>query len=850
MPSLHTGDPRLAYRVHNSMINIYDASINKDDHDDDVDPSDVLEDFDSYMEDINSRLTVSRMVSDSVVKGMINAIAEGSAETISSKDEEINELKRRLKLYESSFCSRKMNDELMSDLKISSDNHILKLKGEVEKLRSSDHGRSEESLIEMDISINSLTEIFNVLFRNFYEMNSVLSSLDEQLWQGEIQKEFHVFIIEEKLREVREDCEKQLCEQRSLFESRYDFWLKKVKEIEDLRQELEFVSKSMLFVEQEHHHHLSSGLQEAYEEWIHIKSKDDSVGKVHGESSAFDISKEIIGKTVLDDRNSYLLAHMSKEELMGHYKAEIREIKRQLESSVHEKTEELFRLKRQIFKERDLYYSKREKELEALKKRLPDLYLRLDEVLREAKKFSSVECSDKTISFQQRIDELFSENRTLHNLLVDERKELNKKVESYSLMEKIFLKEKKELESELESARIEAFLNSQVHEFILKQLIHDFKSTEEDVKMVTDITREVFNSILGILITDAQNLARLNILHRNEKKTLVAIISQKDMILKSEMEKGQLLAEKVSAEVKKSKQLGDELEKVEKIKKEVLSLSTLVSEKDLAISIEVKKSKELIHEISSLRTLIAEKDKYIIEMESNLRKREDVLDEQLEECSKLKAEVRELEISVLGYIMESDILKSILYEASNVIRVSVAQISDLNKELVLARCNVERLEVDCGRFYDIIREKEIMLSFIRWRADKQAEKMETMTIFIQKMSTSVAEFETIVLRKLERQSLRLEGFLNECDQLSKLANNSRKKVLKHKKELEIILFNHERAENEVDRLGDEVDDLVSVLEKVYIALDHYSPVLQHYTGVMEMLEMVKRKLNEVNSEAH
>ncbi|KAL5824082.1 hypothetical protein ACOSQ3_020145 [Xanthoceras sorbifolium] len=52
----------------------------------------------------------------------------------------------------------------------------------------------------------------------------------------------------------------------------------------------------------------------------------------------------------------------------------------------------------------------------------------------------------------------------------------------------------------------------------------------------------------------------------------------------------------------------------------------------------------------------------------------------------------------------------------------------------------------------------------------------------------------------------------------------------YKQKLERRCSDLQKAEAEVDLLGDEVDALLSLLKKIYTALDHYSPILQHYPG--------------------
>mgnify|MGYP004709145393 FL=1 len=46
----------------------------------------LLVDLDTYLDDIDDRLMISRMVSDSVIKGMVNAVEQEAAEKIAAKE--------------------------------------------------------------------------------------------------------------------------------------------------------------------------------------------------------------------------------------------------------------------------------------------------------------------------------------------------------------------------------------------------------------------------------------------------------------------------------------------------------------------------------------------------------------------------------------------------------------------------------------------------------------------------------------------------------------------------------------------------------------------------------------------
>ncbi|PPR94888.1 hypothetical protein GOBAR_AA25784 [Gossypium barbadense] len=60
---------------------------------------DFLNEFDLYVEDIKDGLVVSRMVNDSIIRGMVNAVEQEAADRIAQKELELVRLKEMLKSY-------------------------------------------------------------------------------------------------------------------------------------------------------------------------------------------------------------------------------------------------------------------------------------------------------------------------------------------------------------------------------------------------------------------------------------------------------------------------------------------------------------------------------------------------------------------------------------------------------------------------------------------------------------------------------------------------------------------------------------------------------------------------------
>uniref|UniRef100_A0A2P2JZA7 Early endosome antigen n=1 Tax=Rhizophora mucronata TaxID=61149 RepID=A0A2P2JZA7_RHIMU len=115
---------------------------------------------------------------------------------------------------------------------------------------------------------------------------------------------------------------------------------------------------------------------------------------------------------------------------------------------------------------------------------------------------------------------------------------------------------------------------------------------------------------------------------------------------------------------------------------------------------------------------------------------------------------------------------------------------------------------------------------------KFLEVILCLSLWIQKFNLSVLGL-----------SFRLKNLSCQVSSLAGKANKLRRTGLLYKQRLERKCCDLQKAEAEVDLLGDEVDTLSSLLEKIYIALDHYSPILQHYPGVIEILKLVRRELS-------
>ncbi|GAB4836479.1 hypothetical protein Ancab_001390 [Ancistrocladus abbreviatus] len=95
---------------------------------------------------------------------------------------------------------------------------------------------------------------------------------------------------------------------------------------------------------------------------------------------------------------------------------------------------------------------------------------------------------------------------------------------------------------------------------------------------------------------------------------------------------------------------------------------------------------------------------------------------------------------------------------------------------------------------------------------------------------SLENFELMLHQKLNSNFLRLEKIKGQLDPLMGLISSERKRELLYKHAFIRRCENLQKAEIEVDVLGDQVDALLGLLEKIYKVLTHHLPVLQQCSG--------------------
>lgn len=546
-----------------------------------------------------------------------------------------------------------------------------------------------------------------------------------------------------------------------------------------IRQQLDSISKSLLNSEwglsgsQHNFEDSENGCKKKDKE---RSSRDGAAKNIHSGDS----KEEVFG-------DPKLLDHMDNATLIAFFNKSMNEMKRQHDSVVYEKTEEIFKLKRENLKKdgSNPFHLRNNKELEQMRKRIEEVVAKLDVLLLENKR-NSVRIKldaipgqqDKSNVVESEIQQVegdannieenhcFVPTHSLHFAF----KEANHEMNSVTL------------ESDVEDARIATIIREEVERIVIKEFISEIKIELHGYGMAVDMKQEVCSIIQNEAITQAMSNIDSLLLKCKEEKG----VAEEDSLHKQKIEKLKLIV--------------DSFTEVVREKEEFVSLIGL---EPMQTRVE-----SLCRELDKLRDKVAKQDSYISEKSR-----------------------------------EFNVMLGRLEQAQQHVRHYDVILSELNDRFRNSTDSLRDLEKQNQALHNAIEEKDKMLASVVSKNNDLKEFMENIAKSVRDFEIFMTEQQTIVAKKVQHSESRLCLLKEQCKHLAKEGNILRKKVLRYKEISDTRGSNLEKAELEVDLLGDEVEALTDLLAKIYIALDHYSPVLQHYTGVMETLNMIKKHIN-------
>lgn len=906
-------------RMNNSLASVVSCSDRLEQHSNDVQGSesfenDLLEGLDSYMEDINERLTISRMVSDSVIKGMVNAVEQNAAERIAVKELEVAGLKETLHFYQmngkGAVCSGpsiRLNGAVCSGssirfheakrtkygmypsvsdglveydrmgesfgyLRVEAKEQLKKLKKEINNMKGCSSIKKissgselmglgeilqEKRWVDVDKTLDSLKSTLDKVYKQVDDMvNLSKASISEWQKEQEFQEEIEAMVIKNCIQSLQEEFEERLWDQNAhLYGSKSVNWVEKIKEISSLRQELDAVLKSLFLPE------LSEELSDSNR--ISPFSRKVLTSHVSLPTSLSEGNGTHESKSIMPENlDPAQLKHMSKDELINYFKSEITKMKRNHESKVHGMTEEYFSLKRQFFKERGFsMHFKKDKEFDILRKKIPEVVFKLDDILIENEKLPEFYKNSGSLgNLKERLESLLSENRQLRDLLMDKKKKVKflssqvsnvaEEMSRYSLAEANMLRMVGKLRSDTEDKRIETLINEEIQKCVLREVICQIKCDGEESGMeVTGqikcdgeeldmkVTRQIMQGREGILLGKAQN-AEATSKCEIEDTDMESVIMQ-DLL-------GVIFREAVKdADAKlialNTKYMNENINRV--------SVEMKALEKEKALSLEVEEKERLKQDILSLAAAMVEKENLALEVETALGREKERIELASQDLKVLRDCARRQRILISERSKDSDAIKCELVKALEHIDVCKSDMSKLNQQLELARKELRETDEERSILHAVIQEKQNTLILVEAKEKEHKKQMESVDIHVHEISKAVADFESRVTQDINTNSLRLKKMSSQLSTLIPKANLLKRTEYLYKHRLERRYSDLQKAEAEVDLLGDEVETLLGLLEKIYIALDHYSPILLHYPGVTEILKLIRRELGGESSKA-
>ncbi|KAJ4847028.1 hypothetical protein Tsubulata_039454 [Turnera subulata] len=833
--------------------------------------AEILNDFDSYWKDLEDRLTISRMVSDSVIKGMVCAVEEEATEKIAHKELELARLKETLHLYhvgsdrnESlevyhyqntmkhgfypsysyALLEHDRSTESLDVLKGEAEEQFRNLKKEIDKIKASSPimrknsaseilglgGLLQENMsdkrVDVDKMLDGLRATFNSAHKQAHNLVHISrSSLLEWQQDQECQAEIEGMLTKIFLEGLQQEFEQRLVDHNAQFcgNDRAKWLAEKVKEISSLRQELDDISKSLSIPEIGH---LVSHRS--------LEQRKGSSNHTLWEGNGKHDKSMIIMPEKLELSQ---LGHLSKEELLHYFKTEMTKMKRDHESRVQEMTEEYFSLKRELLKERDSSLQvKKDKEFDALRKKIPEIISKLDEIILENEKLLAMSNTGSLENLRDKVESLYSENCRLRDLLADKKKEIKflisqvydakEKIVADSVVRANLSKMLVDLKGSLEDAHIEASIREDLCTFLLKEVVSQIESFSQELVVENDFIEGVYAIIFREAALSFEPADKLELEDSDLEATIMQGLNEV------------FLGETLKEAMEKLGNLNSRHAKENEIRS---FLEREVLEKEEAMRCTVEQREKLEQEITALTAITDEKDCLLQESADAMAKEKEKLELASLELNNLRGQTNQQQMLILKLHEESEVNRVNLVGALKKIESYEGEIYKLRERLELVTENFRQTAEEKNMLLVMSQEKQ---SFIEVAENEHRRQMDSISIVVHGLSRAVMDFESRATEDIRRNSARLECLTLQLGSLMQKASKLRRTGLQYKQKFEKRCSDLQKAEAEVDLLGDEVDNLLSLLEKIYIALDHYSPILQHYPGITEILKLVRRELSE------
>ncbi|XP_018481678.2 WPP domain-associated protein-like [Raphanus sativus] len=330
--------------------------------------------------------------------------------------------------------------------------------------------------------------------------------------------------------------------------------------------------------------------------------------------------------------------------------------------------------------------------------------------------------------------------------------------------------------------------------------LKDSLSDVEDLHVEASIYEDVYGSVVGEFVNQihcAKEEAR-------REEASASKVALEDYCVESYM------AEEYCAVIYK--------EALKEAGEKIGELNMSVSERERALRWEIAEKEILKEKIHSLECLVKEK-------ENDLGTVKEKLEIVFQQVNNLQFQL--------------DLQEVVIQDRNKELRVAlekkegyVMEVSELKQKLELARKDMK------------ITENERVKSELKLSTAQAEQKLlqDQIVSTVMSLAKCSQDVECLVAEKTKKINSRLRSMQSQLNDLVDEVDELKVRESMYKQQMEKKTCDLQKAETEVDLLGDEIDSLLDLLQKIYIALDHYSPILKHYPGIIEILKLVQREL--------
>ncbi|KAJ3670012.1 hypothetical protein LUZ60_010336 [Juncus effusus] len=423
--------------------------------------------------------------------------------------------------------------EFFSDAKEDLNKLKSNLKEEMEGVKTLN---SEENR-EIDHKLSNLEKSFELGFVKIHDWFELLKAPIYDLnLVHELQGEIDNLTIKDCIRGIKDEFEAKLCKQKSVLKALNIHWQEKVSELDLMRKELTEFLKTLPRQENNNNlkHANSDGLIiSKFKDNIRMGTLEDLLlhEKEEINGSEFENSNWIIKP---ENRDFSHCKSMSKEEMIHYFKSEMINMKRQYDLALQEKTEELFRYKREIPK--GLLFFKKDKEFDSLRKKITDIIAKLDEI--RSKKIEVFVVStdrDEISRLKSKVDSLYYENQALKKLVLDKNKEVKQiscQLRDQNIKMSAQLRKIEKMKDEFEEMELEFNIRDETYSTILRKVVDEFgkkmEGLDDKCKGVLANCQKDRASLEKIILEKDKALSLANEENRKLKGAISYFLTSKD----------------------------------------------------------------------------------------------------------------------------------------------------------------------------------------------------------------------------------------------------------------------------------------------------------------------------------